>query len=143
MSIQNRRADEVAEGAMFDLSELRELYGESDLHMLLAVALDEFDCQRLLFDAAFGERRWEPAAQALHRLAGTVAFFTGDERALEPLSCLERALRLRQAALVERAAVAARAMLVACRTAFVDALRNAGYTIEAVDTHIARLGGRQ
>ncbi|WP_154866810.1 hypothetical protein [Trinickia soli] len=118
MSSLNRRGCEPLDAVTLDLSELREVYGERDLRMLLNIALDEFDCQRLLFEAAFERKQWNPAAHALHRLTGTVAFFVGDERALEPLSRLERALRLHQVALAERAAGQARATLVAFRAAF-------------------------
>ncbi|CAB3650153.1 hypothetical protein [Trinickia soli] len=137
MSSLNRRGCEPLDAVTLDLSELREVYGERDLRMLLNIALDEFDCQRLLFEAAFERKQWNPAAHALHRLTGTVAFFVGDERALEPLSRLERALRLHQVALAERAAGQARATLVAFRAAFAAEQREVCNTTEEIDAHRA------
>lgn len=108
-----------------DLVELRALYGESDLRLLLTVALDEFDCQQLAFDAAFERKRWAPAAEALHRLTGTVAFFTGDERALDPLFRLERGLRRGDAIEAARSIARARSALVAFRAALAAEPANA------------------
>lgn len=137
MSSQNRRGCDAPDAVTLDLSELREVYGERDLRMLLNVALDEFDCQHLLFEAAFDTKQWNPAAHALHRLTGTIAFFVGDEQALEPLSCLERALRLHQAALVQRAAGPARATLVAFRAAFAAEQGDGCDTREQMDARSA------
>lgn len=128
MPMQNRRAGETrdAQGACepsaFDLSELSALYGEVGLRTLLAVALDEFDCQRLAFDGAFHYGQWERAAHALHRLAGTAAFFVRDERALEPLSRAERALRLADAPLIARTVLDALSVLASLRAAFIGEL---------------------
>ncbi len=118
-----------------DLSELRALYGESDLRLLLTVALDEFDCQQLAFNAAFERKEWAPAAEALHRLTGTVAFFTGDERALDPLSRLERGLRRGDAVQAARAIARARAMLVAFRAALAAEPANARAKTKERDAH--------
>ncbi|HEX7682889.1 MAG TPA: hypothetical protein VF446_05030 [Trinickia sp.] len=115
-------SDDVQTVCQFELSELRELYGEDGLSTLLMVALDEFECQRLALDAALARGQWEPAAQALHRLTGTAAFFVRDERMLEPLGYAERALRLADPSLTARAIVRARSVLSALGTAFVDAL---------------------
>ena len=106
----------------FDLSELLALYGESDLRTLLAVALAEFDCQRLVFDVALERRQWANAAEAMHRLTGTAAFFASDERPLEALATVECALRLANVALAERVVPQARATLATLRAAFVDEL---------------------
>ena len=128
MPIQNRRADEAQDAqdarkpCSFDLSELSALYGEVGLRTLLAVALDEFDCQHLAFDSAFRGGQWARAAHALHRLAGTAAFFVHDERVLEPLSLAERALRLDDAPLIGRTVPGARSVLAALRAAFADEL---------------------
>ncbi len=89
---------------------------------LLAVALDEFDCQRLAFDNAFQCAKWAPAAHALHRLAGTAAFFVREERMLEPLNRAERALRLADAPLIGHTIPAARSALVVLRAAFAHEL---------------------
>lgn len=118
------RPDASAQWAL-NLSELRALYGEGDFRLLLTVALDEFDCQRLAFDAAFERKQWMPAAEALHRLTGTVAFFIGDERALDPLCRLERGLRRGDAIQAERAIAQARAALVAFRAALAAEPANA------------------
>jgi hypothetical protein len=125
MATQVRRADEPNQDsalAALDLSELRAVYGEADLRTLLKVALDEFDCQHLVFDAAFEQRQWQRAAQALHRLAGTVAFFINDACGLEPLCHLERVLRRNDARQAARALGQARAVLAAFRAAFMDQL---------------------
>ncbi len=106
----------------FDLSELLAVYGESSLRTLLAVALDEFDCQYLVFEGAFERRQWARAAEAMHRLTGTAAFFVSEERPLEPLGFAERALRLADVSLVERAVPNAQATLAVLRAAFVDEL---------------------
>lgn len=108
------------EPCSFDLSELSALYGKQGLRTLLGVALDEFDCQRLAFDGAFRAGQWLGAAQALHRLTGTAAFFVRDDPMLEPLSRAERALRLADASLIELAMPAARLTLAALRAAFVE-----------------------
>ena len=110
----------------FDLSELRALYGDDGLRTLLAVALTEFECQRLAFDAALARGQSELAAQALHRLAGTAAFFIRDEGMLEPLGYAERALRLADAVLAARAIGRARSMLATFEAAFAQALGNPG-----------------
>ncbi|MGG1944090.1 hypothetical protein AB1286_04685 [Trinickia sp. NRRL B-1857] len=123
MSTYNRRVGEMRETheqCPLDLSELAALYGEAGLRTLLAVALDEFDCQRLALDGALEHEQWEPAAQALHRLTGTAAFFVSDECALEPLSCAERALRLGDPSLIGLAMPAACSTLVALRRALID-----------------------
>lgn len=123
MPMQNRRVDEMGEAhepCSFDLSELSALYGEQGLRTLLGVALDEFDCQRLAFDGAFDVGQWARAAHALHRLAGTAAFFVRDDRTLEPLNRAERALRLADASLIGLAVPGARSMLAMLRVAFVD-----------------------
>ncbi len=120
-----READPSADiraACQFELSELRELYGEDGLRTLLMVAFDEFECQRLALDTALARGQWDPAAQALHRLTGTAAFFVRDERMLEPLGCAERALRLADPSLTARAITRARSVLSALGTAFVDAL---------------------
>lgn len=131
MPTQNRRAGEAQEiheiheahaSRSFDLSELSELYGAAGLCTLLAVALDEFDCQRLAFDGAFQSGQWTAAAQALHRLAGTAAFFVRDERLLEPLSRAERSLRLADAPLIGLTVPDACFALASLRAAFVDEL---------------------
>lgn len=128
MSMQNRRAAETREAqqacepSKFDLSELSALYGEAGLRTLLAVALDEFDCQRLAFDGAFQYGQWERAAHALHRLAGTAAFFVRDERVLEPLCRAERALRLADAPLIALTVPDARSVLASLGAAFIDEL---------------------
>lgn len=126
MPTRDRRESDISDGVQtvcqFELSELRELYGEDGLSTLLMVALDEFECQRLALDAALARGQWEPAAQALHRLTGTAAFFVRDERMLEPLGYAERALRLADPSLTARAIVRARSVLSALGTAFVDAL---------------------
>jgi hypothetical protein len=125
MPTRDRREADTSEAGTpwpFDLSELRELYGEDGLRALLAVALDEFECQRLIFDTALARGQWEPAAQALHRLTGTAAFFIRDEGMLERLGYAERALRLADAALAARAIVRVRSMLAALKAAFVEAL---------------------
>jgi hypothetical protein len=106
----------------FDLSELSSLYGAAGVRTLLAVALDEFDCQRLAFEGACQYGQWAPAAHALHRLAGTAAFFVREERMLEPLSRAERALRLADAPLIGLTVPAARDVLALLRAAFVDEL---------------------
>jgi hypothetical protein len=127
MSTQDRRvgeSDQASALLAFDLSELRALYEPADLHTLLTVALDEFDCQALVFDAAFEQTRWERAAQALHRLAGTVAFFVNDPVALEPLGRLERVLRCRDAVRASHAVGRARAALTTFRAAFAEQLVN-------------------
>lgn len=110
----------------FDLSELRALYGEDGLRTLLAVALDEFECQRIALDAALVRRQWEPAAQALHRLTGTAAFFIREEATLEPLGYAERALRLADECLTARAIVRAQATLATLGEAFAEALAKPG-----------------
>lgn len=110
------------EPCVFDLSELSALYGAAGLRTLLAVALDEFDCQRLAFDGAFQYGQWAPAAHALHRLAGTAAFFVRDERMLEPLSRAERALRLADASLIGLTVPGVRTALTLLRAAFVNEL---------------------
>lgn len=124
MPTQNRRVGEMSEAhdepCSFELSELSALYGEQGLRTLLAVALDEFDCQCLAFESAFDAGQWVRAAHALHRLAGTAAFFVHDDRALEPLNLAESALRLADASLIGLAVPAARSMLMALRVAFVD-----------------------
>ncbi|WP_206952694.1 hypothetical protein [Trinickia acidisoli] len=125
MPTQNRREAEMREAhgaCSFDLSELSMLYGEQGLRTLLGVALDEFDCQHLVFDVAHVRRQWARAAQAMHRLTGTAAFFVRDEWTLEPLNRAERALRLADAALIDRAVPRARAALAALRIAFADEL---------------------
>jgi hypothetical protein len=122
MPMSNRRVSETRESyevCSFDLSELSMLYGDAGLRTLLAVALDEFDCQCLALDTALGSGQWTPAAQALHRLTGTAAFFVSDDGTLEPLSRAERALRLGDASLIGLALPAARSTLVALRLAFV------------------------
>jgi hypothetical protein len=127
METQDRRADEpndVNALIAFDLSELRALYGEADLRTLLTVALDEFDCQLFLFDAAFDRAQWQRAAQALHRLAGTVAFFVNDALPLEPLCALESILRGGDAMQACGAVGRARAALAAFRAAFSAQLAN-------------------
>lgn len=124
MPMQDRREAEASEARApwrFDLSELRALYGEDGLRTLLAVALNEFECQRLAFDTALAREQWEPAAQALHRLSGTAAFFIRDEGVLEPLGYAERALRLADAPLAAQAIAGARSMLAALKAAFVEA----------------------
>ncbi|RDU96955.1 hypothetical protein [Trinickia dinghuensis] len=129
MPMVNRRAREMRgaqDACSFDLSELATLYGEAGLQTLLAVALDEFDCQHFAFDDAFHEAQWARAAHALHRLAGTAAFFVGDERMLEPLNRAERALRLADASLIGLAVPGARSTLAALRVAFVDERVKAG-----------------
>lgn len=128
MPMQNRRLGETCEAqragepSSFDLSELATLYGEAGLRTLLAVALDEFDCQRLAFDGAFQHGQWAQAAHALHRLAGTAAFFVRDERVLEPLSRAERALRLADAPLIALTVPEARSELGSLRAAFMGEL---------------------
>ncbi|MGN6649317.1 hypothetical protein [Trinickia sp.] len=125
MPIQNRSAGETHEAhepRVFDLSELSELYGAAGLRTLLAVALDEFDGQRLAFDRAFQSGQWRAAAQALHRLAGTAAFFVRDECVLGPLNRAERALRLADAPLIRLTVPGACSVLALLRTAFVDEL---------------------
>lgn len=134
MPTQNPRAGETQETNgqnetgvthepyVFDLSELSALYGAAGLRTLLAVALDEFDCQRLAFDGAFQYGQWAPAAHALHRLAGTAAFFVRDERMLEPLSRAERALRLADASLIGLTIPGVRTELALLRAAFVNEL---------------------
>lgn len=128
MPMQNRRLGETCEAqragepSSFDLSELATLYGEAGLRTLLAVALDEFDCQRLAFDGAFQDGQWAQAAHALHRLAGTAAFFVRDERVLEPLSRAERALRLADAPLIALTVPEARSELGSLRAAFIGEL---------------------
>lgn len=127
MSTQDRpvpEPDQASALLAFDLSELRALYDPADLHTLLTVALDEFDCQNLVFDAAFEQMRWERAAQALHRLAGTVAFFVNDPVALEPLGRLERVLRRGDAVRASRAVGQARAALTTFRAAFTEQVAN-------------------
>ncbi|MGN6667421.1 MAG: hypothetical protein ACTHKH_10725 [Trinickia sp.] len=123
MPTQNPRMDDTRdarEPCAFDLSELSALYGAQGLRTLLGVALDEFDCQRLAFDSALQTGQWMRAAHALHRLAGTVAFFLRDDRTLEPLNRAERALRLTDASLIGLAVPRARSMLAALRIAFVE-----------------------
>jgi hypothetical protein len=125
MSTQDPRADEPHQASAvvaFDLSELQALYEPADLHTLLTVALDEFDCQHLLFDAAFEQAQWQRAAEALHRLAGTVAFFVSDAAALEPLCQLERAMRGGDAVRASRTVGQAREALAAFRAAFTEQL---------------------
>lgn len=111
-----------------DLSELRELYGEDGLQTLLAVALDELDCQRALFDTAFQQGQLLHAAEALHRLTGTAAFFARDERSLDPLYRAERALRLSDVGLAKRTLASARAALAALSATFLDELARHGGT---------------
>jgi len=138
MRKQARRGSELPETAAqwaLDLSELRSLYGDSDLRLLLTVALDEFDCQQLAFDAAFERKQWAPAAEALHRLTGTVAFFIGDERALDPLFRLERGLRRGDAIEAARAIARARAALVAFRAALAAEPANARVMTKERDAH--------
>jgi hypothetical protein len=108
---------ETHERCSLDLTELAALYGEAGLRTLLAVALDEFDCQRLALNGACEHGHWEVAAEALHRLTGTAAFFVADESALEPLSCAERALRLGDSSLIGLTMPAARSTLAALRFA--------------------------
>lgn len=123
MSTANRRTGEMRETqerCSLDLSELSALYGEAGLRTLLAVALDEFDCQRLILDGALERGHWEAAGEALHRLTGTAAFFVGDECTLEPLSCAERALRLGDSSLIGLAMPAACSTLAALRLALTD-----------------------
>ncbi|PMS20446.1 hypothetical protein C0Z18_10935 [Trinickia dabaoshanensis] len=125
MSTYDRRSSDMRdthEGCSFDLSELSMLYGAAGLRTLLAVALDEFDCQHLAMDGALGSARWPRAAQALHRLTGTAAFFVSDERMLDPLSHAERALRLGDASLIDLTIPAARAALAAIRLALTGEL---------------------
>lgn len=110
----------------FDLSELRALYGKDGLRTLLAVARDEFECQRAALDTALARCQWEPAAQALHRLTGTAAFFIREEAMLEPLGYAERALRLADEYLAARAIVRAQATLATLGEAFVEALAKPG-----------------
>lgn len=127
MRIRNRRTDEMSNGrthCSLDLSELSMLYGERGLRTLLAVALDEFDCQRVLFDSALRDRQWMRAAHALHRLTGTAAFFVHDEHMLDPLNCAERALRLADASLIELATPRAKTTLAELRGALVEELAN-------------------
>jgi hypothetical protein len=127
MSTHDPRADERHQaGALvaFEFSELQALYEPADLRTLLTVALDEFDCQHLLFDAAFERAQWQAAAEALHRLAGTVAFFVSDAAALEPLCQLERVLRGRNAVRASRAVGQVREALAAFRAAFTEQLAN-------------------
>lgn len=129
MPTQNPRLGEMREASgacSFDLSELSALYGERELRTLLAVALDEFDCQHHAFDRAMGDGQWDRAAHALHRLAGTAAFFVRDERILEPLNRAERALRLADASLIGLAVPGARATLCMLRAAFADECGKAG-----------------
>lgn len=123
---ETREAQRAGEPSSFDLSELSALYGEAGLRTLLAVALDEFDCQRLTFDGAFRYGQWAQSAHALHRLAGTAAFFVRDERVLEPLSRAERALRLADASLIALTEPDARSVLASLRAAFVDELAHRG-----------------
>lgn len=111
---------EVRARSTLDLSELHALYGEEGLRALLAVALDEFDRQSLVFDAARARGQCMLAAEALHRLTGTAAFFVGDEQPLEPLTRAERALRLGDTSLAARTVPAARATLAALRAALVE-----------------------
>jgi HPt (histidine-containing phosphotransfer) domain-containing protein len=125
MPTRGRREADLSEAhapGSFDLSELRTLYGEDGLRTLLAVALDEFESQRIALGAALARRQWEPAAQALHRLTGTAAFFLRDEAMLEPLGYAERALRLADEFLAERAVARAEATLAALGEAFAQAL---------------------
>ena len=127
MSTQDSHANEAHQaGALvaFDLSELQALYSPADLRTLLTVALDEFDCQHLLFAAAFEQTQWQRAAEALHRLAGTVAFFVNDGGALEPLCQLERVLRRGDAVQASRAVGQAREALAVFRAAFTEQLVN-------------------
>ena len=127
MSTQDPRTDEPHQASAvvgFDLSELQPLYEPADLRTLLTVALDEFDCQHLLFDAAFERTQWQRAAQALHRLAGTVAFFVNDGAALEPLCRLERILRSGDAVRASRDVGHTRKALAAFRAAFTEQLAN-------------------
>ena len=123
MPMLNRRPREMRDAqdaCSFDLSELVALYGEEGLQTLLAVALDEFDCQHLAFLEAFHDGQWARAAHALHRLAGTAAFFVREARMLEPLNRAECALRLADAPLIGLAAPRAVATLAALRATFVD-----------------------
>lgn len=127
MSTQDRHGGEPNHASAllaFDLSELQALYDPADLRTLLTVALDEFDCQSLVFDAAFEQAQWERAAQALHRLAGTVAFFVNDPVALEPLGGLERVLRRGDAVRALHAVGQARTALTTFRAAFTEQLAN-------------------
>jgi hypothetical protein len=103
----------------FDLSELLAVYGENSLRTLLAVALAEFDGQHVAFERALERRQWARAAEAVHRLNGTAAFFSSDAQSLAPLGLAERALRLADVSLVERTVPNARATLAALGAAFV------------------------
>lgn len=129
MPMQNPHLREMRETHLmcsFELSELSTLYGEEGLRTLLAVALDEFDCQLIAFDGACREKQWVRAAHALHRLTGTAAFFVRDEGVLEPLNHAEGALRLADASLIGLALPVARSTLGVFRAVFVDECAKAG-----------------
>ncbi|RKP52187.1 hypothetical protein D7S89_01180 [Trinickia fusca] len=112
-------------GIPLELSELTALYGAADLHGLIVRALEQLAQERAALDAHVASQAFVKAADALHRLKGTVAFFGGQACDLDTLHRAERALRAEDITLI------AQTLPAACRLL--------GAFAHALDDHCASL----
>lgn len=111
---------EMRYGVPLELGELRALYEAADLHGLIVRALEQLAQERAALDAHVASQAFAKAADALHRLKGTVAFFGGQACGLDTLHRAERALRAEDSNLIATTLPAACRLLAAFAHALDD-----------------------
>ena len=102
----------------FDWGELEAIYGRAPFAELVDRALAQMRADLTEFDRMLDAQAYSRAAQRLHRMKGTAAFFTCDEEALAALHTAERALALAEPRLVKRTLPAARRAIETLMQAF-------------------------
>jgi HPt (histidine-containing phosphotransfer) domain-containing protein len=93
MPVMKHGHDDRDAGFSIDLSELDVLYSEESLRTLISRALEHLDRQLAALDAHVAACEYASAANALHQMKGTAAFFASDGRTIDALHAAEDAFR--------------------------------------------------